>query len=446
MSLQYESVAPTTSSDRTCALARVCNTTTQIETIPPTATSDRVCTQRGSTTTAIPVIETASSSGDSTTASVPWWLFLIAFLGLLIIILVGAVYAQRRRRSDSYDVAVMPYTINQTNAAFSPVTSRNHAGSPTKLTTGGDESFDEPAGMMFMGNSGSPPGSNRGSLAFDEAGNPRNSMATADDFAEMLRGTVPLHDKSGSVRDVQVELLQEQLKHAAETFASLITNNKATSRAISDVRYPAFPYEMRFAAGSDPSPNENGVFWSRVWQDAMECVVQISGGPVGGCRYYPDTVGATEVFVGATGDVEYLVTLTRHDAYAGWEYRQLDVSVKGVTRAVHHLHFTSWPSSPADFVEFALEVVRVRAQCRDPAGKLSVHSGEGVGSSGSLILFMVMKDKIDNGLAPDSAAILEDLRKGKPGLCATSKHFAFAIECCLHYTRALAPPNFDGEM
>ena len=153
LSLQYESAAPTASSDRTCQLATVCNTTTHIETIPPSPTSDRVCTLRGSTTTSPPFDSAASSDdGDSTVASVPWWVFLIAFLGLLVVVLVGAVYAQRRRRSDSYDVAVMPYTINQTNAAFSPVTARTHAGSPAKLTTamtGDDETFDEPAGACM---------------------------------------------------------------------------------------------------------------------------------------------------------------------------------------------------------------------------------------------------------------------------------------------------------
>ena len=40
---EHETVAVTPTSDRDCAVNRVCNTTTEYETSPPDATTDRVC-------------------------------------------------------------------------------------------------------------------------------------------------------------------------------------------------------------------------------------------------------------------------------------------------------------------------------------------------------------------------------------------------------------------
>jgi hypothetical protein len=181
-----------------------------------------------------------------------------------------------------------------------------------------------------------------------------------------------------------------------------------------------------------------------MWQDGIECVVQISNSGVDPIRYYPNAVNTTEMHSGHS-DVDIGVTLEQIVTFSDWEYRQISLTIDGERKLVHHLHFTGWPTKAATFVQFNAEIKRVRARCVNADSKLMVHSGEGVGSAGTLVLYLVMIDKLDNGLVPDAAAILDDLRRGKPGLVATPRHFSIAIECALVYAKSLASPDYDGD-
>lgn len=296
------------------------------------------------------MVLSVSTDAAAGTDSLPWWLFLIIILGVLTVLSVAVIYAQRKSSSANLytDSTALPYS---------------HGGGMVMGQMAETSFHDANSQIVYTGMEGE----NVTSLTnpyFTPVNARLNTSAVRpdsyiDDLGDVLLGTIPLSNMTGLLRDNQIQSLEDQLQRAGELFQAIndaspnlvcasnvivarqsvavnfvalygcdaselsdcyqiysvkftmpnndsqICNVKFTTSAIAHppscmvtqvappghgpktpVTFPAFPDKHVYLFYKDPQPEEHGAMWGALWDANAECVVRMNKGSAAGAPVY----------------------------------------------------------------------------------------------------------------------------------------------------------------
>ncbi|KDQ96751.1 Receptor-type tyrosine-protein phosphatase T [Zootermopsis nevadensis] len=139
-----------------------------------------------------------------------------------------------------------------------------------------------------------------------------------------------------------------------------------------------------YIATQGPKRNTVVDFWRMIWQEHVQVIAiltnVVENGKLKCEQYWPDL--GQEV---THGDISVLNASTQ--IFADFTFRLLNVTCKGKTRKIHHLHFTSWPDHGVPLYPQSVASYLKKLLATPPGlGPIVVHCSAGVGRTGTIIL------------------------------------------------------------
>ncbi|XP_069703999.1 receptor-type tyrosine-protein phosphatase S-like isoform X2 [Periplaneta americana] len=139
-----------------------------------------------------------------------------------------------------------------------------------------------------------------------------------------------------------------------------------------------------YIATQGPKRNTIVDFWRMVWQEHVQVIAMLTNIVENGklkCEQYWPQLGQEVTYGSVT------VLNASNKIFADFTFRMLNVTCKGKTRKVHHLHFTSWPDHGVPLYPQSVASYLKKLLATPPgSGPIVVHCSAGVGRTGTIIL------------------------------------------------------------
>ncbi|GFG28415.1 hypothetical protein Cfor_12634 [Coptotermes formosanus] len=139
-----------------------------------------------------------------------------------------------------------------------------------------------------------------------------------------------------------------------------------------------------YIATQGPKRNTVVDFWRMIWQDHVQVIAILTNVMENGklkCEQYWPEIGQDVTH----GVISVLNVSTQ--IFADFTFRLLNVTCKGKTRKIRHLHFTSWPDHGVPLYPQSVAAYLKKLLATPPGpGPIVVHCSAGVGRTGTIIL------------------------------------------------------------
>ncbi|XP_059476949.1 tyrosine-protein phosphatase non-receptor type 1-like isoform X2 [Neocloeon triangulifer] len=202
----------------------------------------------------------------------------------------------------------------------------------------------------------------------------------------------------------------------------------------------------RYILAQGPLPHTTDHFWLMIWEQNCKAVVMlnrvIEKNQIKCHQYWP--LGHLENKEMHFPDVNLKVenvTETQMDYYTTRIFKLTNLDT-GISREVHHFHYTTWPDfgvpqSPLAFLHF-LMVVRRSGALDENVGPPVVHCSAGIGRSGTFCLVDLCLLLMEGGEKEVNVRdVLMEMRKHRMGLIQTMDQLRFSYLAILEGAKRL---------
>jgi protein tyrosine phosphatase len=139
-----------------------------------------------------------------------------------------------------------------------------------------------------------------------------------------------------------------------------------------------------YVATQGPKRNTVVDLWRMIWQEHVQVIAMLTNVMENGklkCEQYWPEIGQEVTH----GVISILNVSTQ--IFADFTFRMLNVTCKGKTRKIRHLHFTSWPDHGVPLYPQSVAAYLKKVLATPPGhGPILVHCSAGVGRTGTIIL------------------------------------------------------------
>lgn len=186
-----------------------------------------------------------------------------------------------------------------------------------------------------------------------------------------------------------------------------------------------------FIACQGPNTASVNDFWRMICQKNVSSIVMLTNLMEKGkdrCRrYWPESVGASEVFGPCT------VKWTTTESYADYVVRVLKVTYGKEERVVRQFHYQTWPDMdvpkhPAVLIGF---VKRIKFLQDGQSSPLVVHCSAGIGRTGVFVALYSLIDAVLFSQKIDVFGFTESMRNDRMNMIQTVEQYNFLYDCLL---------------
>ena len=178
-------------------------------------------------------------------------------------------------------------------------------------------------------------------------------------------------------------------------------------------------------ATQGPLPDTISDFWAMVWEHQVQFIVMLceleERGRQKCAKYWPEKDMGPGTFGG------FKVTTEEESHLAHWSILKFRVETNFEAREIHHIKFHGWPDCgvpefPAPFLAL---LERVPNALTAP---LVVHCSAGLGRTGCFLLAWSLLKQADAEGRIESAKMLQEMRRSRPGLIQSEEQYLFVLE------------------
>ncbi|XP_023724351.1 receptor-type tyrosine-protein phosphatase epsilon isoform X3 [Cryptotermes secundus] len=186
-----------------------------------------------------------------------------------------------------------------------------------------------------------------------------------------------------------------------------------------------------YIATQGPKRNTVVDFWRMIWQEHVQVIAMLANIVESGklkCEQYWPEIGQ-EVLHGCVS-----VLNVSSQVFADFTFRVLNVTCKGKTRKIQHLHFTSWPDHGVPlYPQSVASYLKKLLAAPKGSGPIVVHCSAGVGRTGTIILSDVCLRMAAAERYVDVLAFQQQIREHRANMVDNFNQYKFVhlvlLEC-----------------